>query len=321
MELNKTPLSVTVPHVLKKFADLLNTEMIGNKVIIPEKFGKGYCAGYILNENIRLLLLDYELKEELILEDPDSDSVGKMLLFKFQGIFPKTEKISAEKPSVLPTALIATRRAGSHIPVHTNTATINIEVSAGYLDGLLNLSGKSTVLQQLLQNTQPLLFEQLIQPALQKIVDEILMSTTFGTFELYFLRIKTEELICRLLMELEKREENQLYALNGNDIRILYTIREQILEHLDIPPVINELSAEANMSPTKLKRLFKQVFGNSIFNYYQEFRMKEAARLLKDEKLSVSEVGYQLGFTNLSHFTRLFEKHIGLKPKKYSMFE
>ncbi|MEZ0005736.1 AraC-like DNA-binding protein [Flavobacterium sp. 28YEA47A] len=314
MELYQTRLSATVPNVLKRFADLLNTEMTGNKVVIPQKFGKGYCAGYVLNENIRLLLLDYELKEELMLEDPDSDVVGKMLLFKFQGIYSKSEK-----PPALPTALIATRKAGSHIPVHTNTATINIEVSASYLEGLLNLSGKSTVLQQLVLNTQPLLFEQLVQPALQKIVDEILTSATFGTFELYFLRIKTEELICRLLMELEKRDQNQLYALNGNDIRILYSIRERILEHLDIPPVINELSAEANMSPTKLKRLFKQIFGNSIFNYYQEFRMKEAARLLKDEKLSVSEVGYQLGFANLSHFTRLFEKHIGLKPKKYSM--
>jgi len=80
------------------------------------------------------------------------------------------------------------------------------------------------------------------------------------------------------------------------------------------------LSIIANMSPTKLKVLFKQIFGNSIFNYYQEFRMKEAARLLKENKLSVSDVGYQMGFTNLSHFSRVFEEHIGMKPKQYSRF-
>ena len=74
------------------------------------------------------------------------------------------------------------------------------------------------------------------------------------------------------------------------------------------------------MSPSKLKRLFKQIFGNSIFNYYQDFRMKEAARLLKEEKLSVSEVGYQLGFTNLSHFSRIFKKHIGMNPKQYTKY-
>lgn len=46
--------------------------------------------------------------------------------------------------------------------------------------------------------------------------------------------------------------------------------------------------------------------------------MKEAERLLKENKLTVSEVGYQMGYSNLSHFTRVFEKHMGMKPKKYS---
>ena len=91
-----------------------------------------------------------------------------------------------------------------------------------------------------------------------------------------------------------------------------------MLEHLETPPVIKELAVGAHIGPSKLKRLFKQVFGSSIFNYYQVFRMKEAARLLKEEKLSVSEVGYRLGFTNLSHFSRVFNDHIGMKPKQYS---
>jgi len=68
------------------------------------------------------------------------------------------------------------------------------------------------------------------------------------------------------------------------------------------------------MSETKLKRLFNQVFGKSIFQYFQNFRMQEAARLLK-EGLSISEVGYQLGFSNLEHFTKVFEEVIGVKPK------
>ncbi|MDR3272149.1 MAG: AraC family transcriptional regulator, partial [Flavobacteriaceae bacterium] len=169
-----------------------------------------------------------------------------------------------------------------------------------------------------LQNAQPLLFEQLIYPSLQKIVDEIVTEPIDETFELFFLRIKAEELICRLLMELEKRDEKHLYALNIQDIQTIYKVKERMLEHPGTPPVIKELAVCANMSPSKLKRLFKQIFGDSIFSYYQQFRMKEAARLLKDEKLSVSEVGYLLGFTNLSHFSRVFKEHIGMKPKQYS---
>jgi AraC-like DNA-binding protein len=311
----------TVPHVLKMLAQLLGTEVKNSRVEIPEKFGKGYCAGFVFNAYVRILILHYELNTELVIQNPDIITSGRMILFKFQNIFPKTEMVETGKQlKEIPSVLIATSRMNSDIviPIDTITATINIEVDANYLNGLFEESEKSPVLRSLLKNTQPLLFEQMIFPSLQRIVDEIVTEPVDETFKLFFLRIKAEELVCRLLMELEKRDEKHLVALNNHDLQNIYKVKTQLLEHLEIPPIITELAVCANMSPTKLKRLFKQIFGNSIFSYYQEFRMKEAARLLKEEKLSVSDVGYQLGFTNLSHFSRVFKEHIGMKPKQYS---
>ena len=256
-----------------------------------------------------------------MIENPEINASKRMIFFKFQNIFPKTGVVSMGKHvTEMPSVLIATSRLYTDdvISIHTNTAVINIEVDADYLNELFDSTDKSPILQSLLQNVQPLLFEQMIYPSLQKIVDEIVTESVGQTFELFFLRIKAEELICRLLMELVKRDEKHLYALNSHDIQILYKVKEQMLEHLETPPVIKELAFCANMSPSKLKRLFKQIFGNSIFSYYQEFRMKEATRLLKEKKFSISDVGYQLGFTNLSHFSRVFKEHIGMNPKQYS---
>jgi AraC-like DNA-binding protein len=297
----------TEPGILKRLAHLLGTDVKNRRLEIPEKFGKGYCTGFVFNEHIRMLIMNYELNKDLFVENPDANTRQRMILFKF----------TREIPSVL----IATSSINTEaiIPVHTNTATINIEVDANYLKGLFDSSEKSPVLQSLLQNTQSLLFEQMMFPSLQKIVDEIIGESVDETFKLFYLRIKAEELICRLLMELEKREEKQLYDLNSHDIQTIYKVKEQMLEHLDTPPLIKELAVYAGMSPSKLKRLFRQIFGNSIFNYYQECRMKEAALLLKEEKLSVSEVGYKLGFTNLSHFSRVFKEHIGMKPKQFTL--
>jgi AraC-like DNA-binding protein len=311
----------SIPNVLKRLAHLMGTEIKNRRLEIPEKFGKGYCTGFVFNEHIQMLISNYQLNEDLVVENPDINAAKRMIFFKFQNIFPKTEIASTEKHLMeMPSVLVATSSVNTDdfISIHTNTAVINIEVDANYLNGLFDLSGKSPVLQSLLQNTQPLLFEQMIYPSLQKIVDEIVTEPVDPAFELFFQRIKAEELICRLLMELEKRDEKHLYALNIHDIQAIYKVKEQMLEHLETPPVINELAVCANMSSSKLKRLFKQIFGNSIFSYYQEFRMKEAARLLKEEKLFVSDVGYHLGFTNLSHFSRVFEEHIGMKPKQYS---
>jgi AraC-like DNA-binding protein len=311
----------TVPNILKRLAQLLGTEVKDRRLEIPEQFGKGYCAGFVFNEHIRMLISNYELNEDLVVENPEIDATKRMIFFKFQNIFPKAElELPGKQLMEIPSVLIATSRMNTDdvISIHTNTATINIEVDVHYLNGLFDSSEKSPVLQNLLQNTQPLLFEQIIYPSLQRTVDEILNDKVDETFELYFLRIKAEELVCRLLMELEKRDEKHLVALNIQDIQAIYKVKELMLEHLETPPVINELAIYAHMSPTKLKRLFKQIFGNSIFSYYQEFRMHEAARLLKDGKLSVTDVGYQLGFTNLSHFSRVFQEHIGMKPKQYS---
>jgi len=130
--------------------------------------------------------------------------------------------------------------------------------------------------------------------------------------------VKAEELIYLLFQELLKRQDTSMQALNVRDVKVIYQVKDRILSSMDSPPRVNELAKFSGMSESKLKRLFKQIFGYSIYNYYQSMRMKEAAYFLKEKKLMVSEVGHMLGFTNLSHFSRVFESHIGVKPKKYS---
>ncbi|MDV3752918.1 helix-turn-helix transcriptional regulator [Elizabethkingia anophelis] len=304
---------ITVPKIIELFANLLGTEIENRKLEIPDRFGKGYCRGFVFNEHIRMIISNYELYEGLAIENPDIDTAGKMIFFKFQNIFSK---------SGIPSVMIGTSRLNTDdvISIHSNTATINIEIDAHYLNSLFYSYEKSPILKGLLQNAQPYLFEQVLYSSLQEIVNDIISENTEEVFELFFLRVKAEELICRLLIELSKRDGKQLYALNVHDIEAIYRIKVLIIEDLGVPPVISELSVIAGMSPTKLKRLFSQIFGNSIFSYYQDLRMKEAAALLREKKYSVSEVGYKLGFTNLGHFSRIFKQHIGMSPKKYAMY-
>lgn len=312
----------TVPDILLKFAELLGTTVHNNRLVIPAGSGSGYCMGFVFNAHIRILISHYELRKDIIVPNTETRTEGKIIFFKFLHSFPEAVQQFPGGNQALqtPSVLIATSRINTDdfITINSNTATINIEVDAAYLDKLLEQEERSPVLQSLLQATQPLLFEQIVYPSLQKLVDEILNGSTQEIFRLFFLRIKAEELICRLLMELEKRDEKQLYPLNSRDIQAIYKVRDQMLENLDTPPVIAGLAINAGMSATKLKRLFRQIFGNSIFSYYQAARIKEAARLLKEEKLSVSDAGYRSGFTNLSHFSRVFKEHIGMNPKEYS---
>ena len=84
-----------------------------------------------------------------------------------------------------------------------------------------------------------------------------------------------------------------------------------------LPDSLPELAREANMSSSKLQKCFKQVIGSAIAEYALSEKMEWAKRLLSTRLYSVSEVGYEIGYTNLSHFTEAFHKHHKIKPKQY----
>lgn len=134
----------------------------------------------------------------------------------------------------------------------------------------------------------------------------------------FYMQIKVQELLYLVFYKLSLRESAAHQPINSADAERLLYIRSEIIRDLGVPPVIRELAQLAAMSETKLKQLFKQTFGTTIYTYFQQARMEEAAFLLKQGKHSVGEVGYELGFSNLSHFSRVFEKQYGLNPKRYS---
>ena len=307
--------------ILKPFADILGTTVENGRLYIPKQYGRGYASVHHINEHLAMLINNFELNQQINFPSPDESFPSKLILFKFRNIIRRADPIDAkERIKTMPSVQIITMGMDTEILIPGNTykSEIYIAIDAEYLNNLIVNKSSNHLLQSILENTQPLLFEQIVHPALQAVANEIVSESVDDTFKLFFYRVKAEELICRLLMELVKREETNIYALNIHDIQTIYKVREWRLEQLANPISIEDLAKYANMSPSKLKRLFKQIFGSSIFSYFQKLRMQEAARLLKEEKLSVSEVGYQLGFSNLSHFSRVFNEYIGMKPKKYS---
>lgn len=105
-------------------------------------------------------------------------------------------------------------------------------------------------------------------------------------------------------------------GINEADRRHLAMVERIILDSLTSSfPGIDFLAEEASMSASKLKGLFKKVYGNSIFQYYQEKQMMLAFELLKGNS-SVKEVSQTLGYDNPSNFTLAFKKHHKFLPSE-----
>jgi len=90
--------------------------------------------------------------------------------------------------------------------------------------------------------------------------------------------------------------------------------REVLIQHIGDPITIRELSRKVAINECYLKKGFKEMFGTTIFDFYQNQRMEHARYLLYEKGLSVSEVSMLLGYSSISHFSTAFKKHTGLKP-------
>ncbi len=104
------------------------------------------------------------------------------------------------------------------------------------------------------------------------------------------------------------------FLSNDADREKISKAREILLQHIGDPITIRELSRKVAINECYLKKGFKEMFGTTIFDFYQNQRMEHARYLLYEKGLSVSEVSHLLGYSSISHFSTAFKKHTGLKP-------
>jgi len=104
------------------------------------------------------------------------------------------------------------------------------------------------------------------------------------------------------------------FLANEADREKISHAREILLQHIGEPLTIKELSRKVAINECYLKKGFKEMFGTTIFDFYQSQRMEHARYLLYEKGLSVTEVSVMLGYSSISHFSTAFKKHTGLKP-------
>ncbi len=90
-----------------------------------------------------------------------------------------------------------------------------------------------------------------------------------------------------------------------------------VREHLDKKISLEIVSKLCGMSKSHFSRSFKNDHGITFQNYLAQQRIDRALALLKDSDMQVTQVAFAVGFTELSNFTRTFQRHIGMSPSYY----
>ncbi|MBS1599958.1 MAG: chromate resistance protein [Bacteroidetes bacterium] len=95
-------------------------------------------------------------------------------------------------------------------------------------------------------------------------------------------------------------------------------LKEIIQDHIDTNLSLKEISKSLQVNPSYLSREFSKYFEDLSFgDYLRKHRIEKAINLMRSPQYSLTKIAYLTGFSDQSHFTRIFKKHTGQNPSVF----
>ena len=196
----------------------------------------------------------------------------------------------------------------------------NFQFTPNYLSQFVGAAKLNSQKEQVLGFTYSSSFVKLfpVCPKQRTTLSALLERNYTGAMENIFINSKIHEILLYsmdcLIEEKNKEVFTCRFLADDAGLDKIQQAKQILLENLDSPITIKELSKRVAINECYLKKGFKEVFGTTIFDFYQQQRMDHAKFLLYQKGLSVTDVAATLGYSTISHFSAAFKKQTGLKP-------
>lgn len=312
-------------NFLSAFAQRIGGRLDDATLTLPTWLGAGSIRRVRLAPDCSLLIHRYILTEELILRRTAAENSADRVTMLFHiNAQPERPRDNNELVSQAPRDEYGIRITSPDIssvmrlPPNRALYFTVLTMARPFLRNLLQIKTMNRVVEQILVGQPRFLFYETVTADAQTMLKTLATLETQEELSELRIWIQVQGLLCWLFGRLLARGTRQHRPIHQADADQLDRVQSAVVADLSVPPQLPQLAHMAGMSVSKLTDLYKQVFGNSIYDYYQKARMEEAGHLLKQGGYSVAETGYRLGFSNLSHFSRLFARHHGLTPKRFA---
>lgn len=148
-----------------------------------------------------------------------------------------------------------------------------------------------------------------------QILNDIIHCNRKGIFKRIYLEAKVNEL---LLLQLEQflDSESLPSSLQKKDIEKMYAVRDYIVKNLNADSSLNDLAHLVGTNEFTLKKGFKELFGTTVFGYWNDLKMEQAKRMLLDSDLNISEISDHIGYKNPRHFSSAFKRKFNILPSQ-----
>ena len=92
---------------------------------------------------------------------------------------------------------------------------------------------------------------------------------------------------------------------------------DYIHKYYNEPITLSDLAMEISVCEREVQRYFHKDLSMSPISYIQKYRIYIACKMLINSQQSITEIGLACGFSNSSHFCRIFRKHMGCSPNNF----
>lgn len=155
-----------------------------------------------------------------------------------------------------------------------------------------------------------------ITPQMMALIHQILSCSRTGHFKRMFLESSVLELLMLQLEQIDNHNCKVFCAINKQHEEKLYAAKEILNQQLSGDLTLNSLAQQIGTNEFTLKKGFKELFGTTVFGYWNQVKMSEAMMLLSEGAMNVSEISRKLGYKNPQHFSAAFKRHFGYSPSK-----
>jgi len=129
------------------------------------------------------------------------------------------------------------------------------------------------------------------------------------------LKIKIKELISIMIQTDERGQLKHIFGnlFTSSDFAFKEVIQKNLYENLNL----EELAFLTSLSLSSFKRKFNSVYGTTPNKYITSKRLENAQTLLNTTDLTIAEIAYDSGFSDLGYFSKIFRKNFNVSPSEY----
>ncbi len=321
----KYPVS-PLPEFIAAFAVQMGTKFINDKIDVPSSIGNGYIQLLNLPNDLHAFIMNFKLNTDMHFEQSQSDCDLYSLRFEDSNV-PESFITSIDDESLKDFRLVHSSvylassifDLGYIVRKGTQMKCITVQLEKKWLGEYFRMEVIDDIVQQYLSLKTASLNLEALDFEYKKYMSEVINIDKEHPTHVAAMQIRIMAMVERFFSDLYKKRSQLKYHVKATaeDIEKVRNVERILTKNLSDVVPLSVLSKKAYMSPSKLKKLFKEMYGKPIYRYYQFYRMQKAMEMLLSKSHTVNDVALSLGFSSVGSFSNAFKKEFNILPSAY----